>query len=112
MAMLTISAEVAVTIGAIVGALSTLASTWLAHILSSKRENSLDDKRRARLKMLLSGKRYKWRNIKTLSASIGADEIKTAELLLEIDARASLSNNSSWGLISRNPYPQDVQPKA
>ncbi|MEO9468175.1 hypothetical protein [Parasphingorhabdus sp.] len=108
--MVTVSAEVAALIGAAVGAGSSLLTTWLAHKLRTRRENSLDEKRRMRLKLLLNGKRYKWRDIDTLASAIGADDIKTKELLIEIDARQSLSNNSSWGLISRNPYPEDIQP--
>ncbi|QTD54551.1 hypothetical protein [Parasphingorhabdus cellanae] len=108
---MTVSVEIAVLIGAIVGAIASLSTVFLTHWLSKRREYRLDDKRKERLILLLRGEKYKWRNIETLSSAVGADIIKTKELLLEIDARQSLSNNSSWGLISRNPFPEDIQPK-
>lgn len=108
---MTVSAEIAVLIGAVVGAIASLATVCLTHWLSKRREYRLDDKRKKRLILLLRGEKYKWRDIETLSSAVGADIIKTKELLLEIDARQSLSNNSSWGLISRNPFPEDIQPK-
>jgi hypothetical protein len=107
---MTVSAEIAALIGAVIGASASIATAWLTWWLSKRRENSLDDKRRERLKLLLGGEKYKWRDIDTLASAIGADDIKTKELLIEIDARQSLSNNNSWGLISRNPYPEDMQP--
>ncbi len=108
---MTVSAEIAVLIGAVVGAIASLATVFLTHWLSKRREYRLDDKRKERLILLLRGEKYKWRSIETLSSAVGADIIKTKELLIEIDARQSLSNTSSWGLISRNPYPEDIQPK-
>ncbi len=108
---MTVSAEIAVLIGAVVGAVASLATVFLTHWLAKRREYRLDDKRKERLTLLLRGEKYKWRSIETLSSAVGADIIKTKELLIEIDARQSLSNNSSWGLISRNPYPEDIQPK-
>ncbi|GAB5482476.1 hypothetical protein [Sphingorhabdus sp. EL138] len=108
---MTVSAEIAVLIGAVVGAVASLATVFLTHWLAKRREYRLDDKRKERLILLLRGEKYKWRSIETLSSAVGADIIKTKELLIEIDARQSLSNNSSWGLISRNPYPEDIQPK-
>ncbi|MEP3225478.1 MAG: hypothetical protein ABJO01_05845 [Parasphingorhabdus sp.] len=108
---MTVSAEIAVILGTVVGAVASLATVFLTHWLAKRREYRLDDKRKERLQLLLSGEKYKWRNIETLSSAVGADIIKTKELLIEIDARQSLSNNSSWGLISRNPYPDDIQPQ-
>lgn len=59
---------------------------------------------------MLGGDKYTWRSLDALSAAIGADEATTAELLIEIDARASMSNGRSWALISRAPFPEDMQP--
>jgi len=58
---------------------------------------------------MLSGNKYKWRSLEALLAAIGADETTTAELLIEIDARASIANGKSWALISRAPFPEDMQ---
>lgn len=97
-------------LGAIIGASATLASSVLTHWLRNKRADSLAQKRRTRLKQMLMGDKYKWRSLEALSAAIGADEATTAELLIEIDARASISNGKSWALISRAPFPEDMQP--
>lgn len=96
--------------GALIGALATTLGGWFTHHLQTKRASGLSAKRRERLRQLLSGKKYVWRSIDTLAAAIGADETTTCELLLEIDARASVSNQKSWALISRAPWPDDLQP--
>lgn len=96
--------------GAVIGALATILGSALTHHLQSNRANSLAAKRRERLRQLLSGKKYVWRSIETLAAAIGADEQTTCELLIEIDARASVANQKSWALISRAPWPADLQP--
>ena len=95
--------------GAAIGAIATIAGGALTHWLQNRRTASLAEKRRTRLKQMLSGQTYTWRSLEVLAASIGADQTTTAELLIEIDARASLSNNRSWALVSRAPWPADMQ---
>ena len=98
-------------LGAFIGAAATLLATYIAHHLQNSRANSLADIRRRRLKAMLGRDKFKWCSIATLAAAVGADENTTAELLMEIDARASLSNNRSWALVSRAPWPEDIQPE-
>lgn len=97
-------------IGTALGGILTIGGTAVLEKQKSHRANSLAQKRRERLRQMLSGERYKWRSLKVLSAAVGADENTTAELLIEIDARASLDNTGSWALVSRAPWPKDVQP--
>lgn len=97
-------------VGAVIGAMATLAGSWVTHVLQTRRADSLAEKRRTRLRQILSGTKYTWRSLDTLSASIGADDATTCELLIEIDARASVSNKTSWALVSRAPWPADMQP--
>lgn len=97
-------------IGALVGAGASLAGIPLSHAIKVKRANSLAETRRARLRGMLNGKRYTWRSLEALASSIGADEGTTKELLIEIDARASFKNPRSWALVSRAPWPEDLQP--
>lgn len=97
-------------IGAAIGAVAVLAGNWLTYWLQNKRASSLADKRRQRLRQMLGGDKYTWRSLDALSAAIGANDATTAELLIEIDARASISNGKSWALISRAPFPEDMQP--
>ena len=92
------------------GGILTIGGTAVLEKQKSHRANSLAQKRRERLRQMLSGERYKWRSLKVLSAAVGADENTTAELLIEIDSRASLDNTGSWALVSRPPWPKDVQP--
>ncbi len=82
----------------------------MTHWVQQRRATSLADKRRARLRGMLSGKQHKWRSIDALAASIGADADTTVELLIEIEARASFANPKSWALVSRAPWPEDLQP--
>jgi hypothetical protein len=93
-------------LGAAVGVMGTLATTWLGHHLKTSRETSLADKRRAMLLELLTQEPYKFRSMKTLSASIGASEMTTAELLIELDCRTADDDRTIWGLASRNPRSQ------
>ena len=103
-------AGLAALIGALIGAAATLGGNWLTYTLQNRRAYSLAEKRRQRLRQMLNGDKYIWRSLDALSAAIGADETTTAELLIEIDARASISNGRSWALISRAPFPEDMQP--
>src|SRR5438105_2678085 len=98
-------------IGGITGIVATLGGSWVTHWLSNRRASSLAEKRRERLRQMLSGEKYVWRSLPVLAAAVGADESVTAELLIEIDARASLTNSGSWALVSRAPWPDDVQPQ-
>ena len=97
-------------IGAVIVASATLSANWLSHHLKTRRDSTLSEKRRDRLRQMLSGERYTWRSLDSLAAAIGADEEETAKLLIEIDARASMSNGRSWALIERAPFPEDMQP--
>jgi hypothetical protein len=106
-----IDAGIAGIVGAVIGGGVTLGGIWLTHHLQHGRSLSLAEKRRARLRQMLSGEKFKWRSLSVLAASIGADEATTAELLIEIDARASIANNQSWALVSRAPWPEDMQPE-
>ncbi len=108
--MMPLDAGWAGVLGALIGGVTTVAGTALNHYLSIQKSNALANKRRDRLRGMLNSTKYKWRSIEALSASIGADEATTTELLVEIDARASLPNNRSWALVSRAPWPEDVQP--
>ena len=90
-------------LGALIGVLGTLATTCLTHKFQNARASSLSEKRRARLRRLLSDKKYVWRNIDTLAAAIGADESATMELLIEIEARVDLKDKKKWALETRAP---------
>jgi len=98
-------------IGTAVGGVLTIGGNAILEWQKNRRAASLSEKRKQRLRQMLGGERYTWRSLKVLAAAIGADERTTAELLLEIDARASLDNTGSWALVSRAPWPKDVQPK-
>lgn len=99
-------------IGAAIGAAGALCGIPLAHWLKEGRASTLAEVRRSRLRGMLSGQKYTWRSLDALAASIGADHQTTLELLIEIDARASFSNSNSWALVSRAPWPDDLQPQS
>jgi len=98
--------------GAVVGGAVTMSNTMLSNRLATKKAAGLADKRKARLRGLLSSDKFTWRSIDLLSSAIGADRDTTCELLIDIDARASLENSDRWALVSRAPWPQDVEPRA
>jgi hypothetical protein len=109
--MMALDAGWAGILGALVGVAGTISGNVLTHWLQNRREDTLAEERRARLRGMLSGDKFTWRSLETLAASIGADEATTTKLLIEIDARASFSNGRSWALISRAPWPDDLQPR-
>ena len=98
-------------IGAVAGATISVVVPLIGAWISEHRSRKLADKRRARLRAMLNGEKFKWRSLQQLSASIGADAQTTLELLIEIDARASMANHNSWALIERAPWPPDIQPE-
>lgn len=93
-------------LGALVGVIGSIAVVIVQHWLPNRRADRLAGKRRARLRELLSDPQYEWRNLTTLMSAIGADVQITTELLLEIDARASLPDGEQWALCSRAPIIQ------
>ena len=94
-------------VGALVGGAASIAATWLTEHLRENRSRKLDTIRKDVLKRLLSGEKYTWRELSTLSDAIGADEETTARLLLEIGARRSLAKGrNSWGL---KDWPDDLK---
>ncbi|MCZ4281187.1 hypothetical protein O4H49_10390 [Kiloniella laminariae] len=97
-------------IGAAVGSLITVAGSAGIDWVSGHRARLLAKKRKTRLLRMLSDGKFKWRSLSQLSASVGASESATMELLIEIDARASLQNPLMWALLSRAPWSNDVQP--
>lgn len=98
-------------LGAAIGAIATVMGIPITHWLQNKRELSLAAKRRERLRGMLSGNKLKWRSIDALASSIGANEDETKKLLIEIEARAAFTDARKWALVSRAPWPDDLQPK-
>ena len=95
--------------GAVVGSIATVAVQWLKHYLNERKIGRLEKPRKDLLEEMLRSTKYRWRNLDTLMHVIGADEETTKRLLLEIGARASEDGNPLWGLVERNPLPDDRQ---
>ncbi len=93
-----------VILGAAIGTLGSILTTWLNAYLSRPRADPYDVQATALLKLMLE-KGPHWRKIGTLANVIGADEKLTKEYLLALGARGSETNGELWGLISRNPLP-------
>lgn len=98
-------------IGAIVGSTLTLGGNVLLHWLKEKPSRDLDSQRKKLLRRMLSDQRFKerWRSLTTLSRVIGADELTTTRLLIEIDARGSEKDDGLWGLVEYHPFDQSNQ---
>lgn len=96
-------------LGALIGSAGTIVSQWLIHHLKERKSVQLDASRKKLLIKMLRSKKYPWRKLETLMHVIGADEENTKRLLLEVGARASEDGRPLWGLIERNPLPEDVE---
>lgn len=105
--------EWAVVAGAAIGILGTLGSTWLTHHLNGGKQSRMDKARKGLLQKTLAGAgQTGWMSVETLAQIIGADFETTRNLLIEIDARGSMTTNKEmWSLISRNPLPTDSNTK-
>lgn len=93
--------------GAVIGSIATIAVQWLSHFLQERAAAKKDKPRKDLLLEMLCSPKYQWRKLETLMHVIGADEETTKRLLLEIGARASEYGQPLWGLIKRNPLPND-----
>ncbi|MBN9051777.1 MAG: hypothetical protein J0H78_20150 [Rhizobiales bacterium] len=94
--------------GALIGAFGSIATTWLNAHLNKVPPDPYDENATKLLKaMLEQGPR--WRTLITLSNVIGADLEVTKEYLLALGARGSQTNPGLWGLVARNPLPNNDQ---
>jgi len=96
-------------IGAVIGSTATVATQWLSHRLTERTATEREKPRKNLLLEMLQSPKYPWRKLETLMHVIGSDEETTKRLLLEVGARASEDGQPLWGLIQRNPLPQDKQ---
>jgi|SRR5690554_1406817 len=96
-------------IGAAVGSIATVAVQWLSFFLQESSAKKLDKPRKDLLLIMLRNPKYQWRKLETLMHVIGSDEETTKRLLLQVGARASEDGKPLWGLIERNPMPNDKQ---
>lgn len=94
-------------IGTALGGVLTIGGNAVIEKQKSRRNDALAQRRRDRLRQMLSGERYTWRSLDLLAAAIGADEATTADLLMEIDARPSLDGTGLWALVSRVGWPDE-----
>lgn len=78
--------------GIIEAAIGSVARLW--------KDNSARQRRRLELQGLLDDPKWRFRNTKVLSRSVGLPEAETADILLEIGARASTISDH-WTLKPR-----------
>ncbi len=93
--------------GAVIGSVATISAQLLTHHLQQCAAEKRDKPRKDILLKMLQASKYQWRKFETLMHVIGADEEMTKRLLLEVGARASEDGQPLWGLIERNPLPED-----
>ena len=91
-------------IGVVSGAAISIAGHVIVHCLQNRKQNKLDEARKALLKSMLERPEFTWRSLDKLMHVVGADEETIKRLLLELGARASEDGKPLWGLISRNPF--------
>jgi hypothetical protein len=97
-------------IGAAVGVLGTLGTTWLNHHYAQTKKNHAEEAAKNLLRALLNGK-WNWRSMRVMANVVGTDEETVRRLLLEIGARGSMRDPVLWGLVSRNPIGEDDLPR-
>jgi len=92
-----------VILGAAIGTMGSIGTTWLTAHLSLKSPHPKYDKAVEALltQMLTNGPQ--WRKLGTLANVTGLSDEHAKEYLIELGARGSETNPQLWGLISRNP---------
>jgi hypothetical protein len=92
-----------VVVGAGIGTLGSIGTTWLnAHLSQRSKFPKFDKAAKALLVAMLSSG-PKWRKLQTLASVTGLPERDVKEYLIELGARGSETDGNLWGLISRNP---------
>ncbi len=92
-------------IGTVFGAITAVSGHAFKRRLQGISSTQADRPRKALLRRMLQHKDHQWRQLRTLSSVIGADEETTKRLLLEIGARASEDGRPLWALIKNKPLP-------
>jgi hypothetical protein len=95
-----------VVLGAAIGASGSLLTTWLNSWLSQKDPNAPYDAAASALLKAMLENGPQWRSIETLANVVGLDKKLTKEYLIVLGARGSETDGNLWGLVSRNPIPQ------
>jgi hypothetical protein len=90
-------------IGAALGVLGSLGTTYLNALLSKGKPDPVAAARKRLLLAMLADERFTWRKFQVLCHVIGADEATTKGLLLEIGARGSEDAQELWCLVTRHP---------
>ena len=94
--------------GSLIGSVSGIATVLVTEHLKGKRERLLSEIRKKTLIKILSNSKFHYRRLPTLAESVGLGDEETIALLLEIGARKNRAKDSDqWGLISRNPWPDE-----
>ena len=100
-------------IGAALGVIGSLGTTYLNSHLSKPKPDPVATARKKLLLAMLEDERFTWRKFQVLCHVIGADDDTTKRLLLEVGARASEDGQNLWCLVERNPFkaaPDNVEP--
>jgi len=93
-------------IGVVLGSALTIGGQWLKHLWQTSDARERDKKRKSMLEHMLENPGPNgWRKMETLSGVIGATRDETAQLLIEIDARASETGSDTWAYIKNKPLP-------
>jgi hypothetical protein len=90
-----------VILGTAIGAIGSMATTFLNAWLTKDRPDYFDRRAMKLLTKILSESTAPWHDIRTLSNVIGCSQDDTRQLLLMIGARGHESGSGAWALVSR-----------
>jgi hypothetical protein len=95
-------------VGVLAGSFLSIAGQVVTHCLQRRSQAKIDAARKDLLKRMLEHPDHTWRNFPRLMHVVGADEETTKRLLLELGARGSEDGQNLWGLVSRNPFQNEI----
>jgi len=91
-------------IGAFIGLLGGLATTWLNSYLAKPKPDPHEAMAKAYLRSLFEAEPNAWHDLQRLGNMVGVgNPSQLARLLLEIGARGSVNSDSLWGLAKSHP---------
>ena len=90
----TIWAAIIGLVGVVLGSAVSEARHWR----KDRAVRRLEDTQKSRLREMLEDPEHEFRKLSTLAHTIGADEVHTKRLLIELGARASTDGQPLWKL--------------
>lgn len=97
-------------VGGVVTAFSNAVRAFVKDKLAERKKARNEKAAKEVLRTMLARAERPWTKLTVLTSVTGLGPIKVRRMLLEIGARGSIPNGTSWALISRKPLSKNNEP--